>query len=334
MSRYSVFKGVLCIAACFFGFISMAAEPVRISLPSEAVVHGRDVRLAAVADLSGSSGPVTRQIADLDLIRLTDGEKTTSVTKESVRLRLLLAGVDEAAFEITGAESTRLQLQERVPWTDARLETMLGTLVAERMDVPAEEVKLQLVGPFLAALPESQRSRPALRLEAIPNASLRTGRMAIVVRLWDGSQLIGARTALCEVSRRYQVAVASKRLQRQQILQSGDVRFEEKFLTQPVWTISPTGWEGKRLVRDLDAGDVVQEHLLTGGDVPKQQQAVRMRDSVQVIARSGNVRVTLQSGEALQGGDVGDVVLVRNRTSNAVMSGVIQANGQVEIVLE
>jgi hypothetical protein len=58
-----------------------------------------------------------------------------------------------------------------------------------------------------------------------------------------------------------------------------------------------------------------------------------MREIVSVTARCRALEVTLQAAEALQNGNVGERILLRNPESKRVIAGTVIGPGQVEIDL-
>ena len=89
----------------------------------------------------------------------------------------------------------------------------------------------------------------------------------------------------------------------------------------------------------MSAGEIVtRQHLAAQVAVPAtarsaSQPLVKPRDVVRVTARKGSLTVTLHQAEALQSGEAGQLVRVRNLASNRVVVGKVVAAGEVEVAL-
>jgi flagella basal body P-ring formation protein FlgA len=312
---------------------AVRAEPLTITLPAEASVRDRHVRLADVVRITGGQPAEAAAMAQTDLLLLEDPAQETVVSRERIRVRVLLAGWDHVPLVFTGAESVKITLEETPAWTDIRIEEAIRGMLAEAMHVPQDDLQVRLTEPFLESLPSSVSPGPAFRPDPVPPHRLTLGRAAVHVRLWQGEQLVGSKLTTCTVLRRFRVPVAAAALPRLHPLSAEDVTLEDRFLTEPPGDVEPRLLEGRLLRQALSPGEVVTARGLTPATARPVQAAVRPRDQVQVVARSGSVRVTLQSAEALQSGSVGDVIRVRNVSSNNVVSGTVLAPGQVEIRL-
>lgn len=122
-----------------------------------------------------------------------------------------------------------------------------------------------------------------------------------------------------------QVLVSSRPLARGDIVGPGDVRQEERDITRLgygyIENLQQIG--GRSLARPLNAGTVLSPGLLNG------RQTVRAGDQVQLIAQLGGIEVRTE-GMALDGGDTGARLRVRNVRSGRVIDGVVLAAGEVQ----
>jgi flagella basal body P-ring formation protein FlgA len=109
--RYFVIPWLVFLAAWLGGADSSvfaqrtapAAEPVTILLFSKAVVDDSVVTLEQIAKLSGGPDTVRKRLAKLDVAEFRLGAAHATVLSEQVGFRLLLAGMSQAEFRLTGA---------------------------------------------------------------------------------------------------------------------------------------------------------------------------------------------------------------------------------------
>jgi flagella basal body P-ring formation protein FlgA len=107
-------------------------------------------------------------------------------------------------------------------------------------------------------------------------------------------------------------------------LQAEDVTLDRRDVTAVHDALSdPAAVEGLSSRRSLRAGDVLRKTFLVAPTLVKRGDAVR------IVARQGNIEVTVP-GEALDTGAQGDTVRVRNTTTGAVIRARVIAAGAVE----
>src|ERR1700722_16153929 len=83
-----------------------ATDPVTVALLPQAVSDDDLVCLGQIAKLSGGSEAARARIGRLDIVGFKLGPSPGGVAQEQVRFRLLLAGIDEARFNLQGSKRT------------------------------------------------------------------------------------------------------------------------------------------------------------------------------------------------------------------------------------
>jgi flagella basal body P-ring formation protein FlgA len=124
------------------------------------------------------------------------------------------------------------------------------------------------------------------------------------------------------------ILVASENLGRGTILEDFDFRFDERDISSlrktPV--TRPADAIGKELKYSLTTGAPL---ALEGMKRPK---VIRRGDQVLMVAESGVLQIN-QQGEAMQDGEVGKLINVRNSDSRRVIQAVVVSSGKVKIQL-
>lgn len=306
---------------------------VTVHLPEQIAVPEGVVRLADLATITGASKRDIARVSHVDVLGLDERRTDVSLTRERIRLRLLLAGWDEPQVQFSGAEVVHVSVIEEQPWSDLRVEEEIRRVLVRQMGLPVDDLQVRLSAPFLETLPEPMQVGSDWRPDPLPPLRPGLGHMAITIRLWRGDQLVGARLAHCDVLRRFQVPVATATFGPMHQISQSDLHMEERFLSQQPAQLPVDQIVGRVLRTQVQVGDVIADRHLMPPSTVSDLPLIRPRDRVQVVARSGPLRVTLQAAEALESGREGQMIRLRNPTSNTVISGTVLADGRVEIVL-
>ncbi len=122
-----------------------------------------------------------------------------------------------------------------------------------------------------------------------------------------------------------QVLVTTRPLARGDSVGAGDVHTEERDITRLGYGYveSLEQIAGRSLARPLNAGTVLQPGQLNG------REMVRAGDQVELVAQLDGIEVRT-TGQALDGGDTGARLRVRNGHSGMIVPGVVLAAGQVK----
>jgi flagella basal body P-ring formation protein FlgA len=177
----------------------------------------------------------------------------------------------------------------------------------------------------------AQQMNSRLRLTAcphalqtqLPNLQGMTSRIAVAVSCHvDASWTIRVPVQL-QVYR--QVLVTTRPLARGDTVTAGDVHSEEREVTRLGYGFIENldQISGRSLARPLSAGSVLEPGQLNG------RQMVRAGDQVQLIAQLDGIEVRT-SGLALNGGDKGSRLRVRNDNSGIIIDGVVLGVNEVQ----
>ena len=122
-----------------------------------------------------------------------------------------------------------------------------------------------------------------------------------------------------------QVLVTTRPLARGDSVGPGDVHSEERDITRLGYGYveSLDQVAGRSLARPLSPGTVLQPGQLNG------REMVRAGDQVELVAQLDGIEVRT-TGQALDGGDTGTRLRVRNEHSGLIVPGIVLAAGEVK----
>jgi flagellar basal body P-ring formation protein FlgA len=164
--------------------LTQESGPVAIALHSEVVVDDSLVTLAQIAKLSGGTETARRRLGYLDITEFKLGCAHMTVLSEQVRFRLLLAGMTETQFRLSGAQRTIIMESDEPATLRKVLAAAQQGLLAE---YPGDPAQLTLIPGKGVNVPSVElRKGERLRFEAsaktpIPRAGTARMEVALVV---------------------------------------------------------------------------------------------------------------------------------------------------------
>jgi flagella basal body P-ring formation protein FlgA len=195
--------------------------------------------------------------------------------------------------------------------------------VAAVRHLGAESLSVQPTGvlPPSVAVPDG---RVELRVRTRPGAEL-AGTVSPTVDVWVDGVLARSVSVPVRIGILGDVLVAARALGRGHPLTPEDVRIERRDVTGPQDPLRELAdIEGRITVRPIAQGESMLPSLL------ERPPLVRRGDIVLVTAEGRGLRVTAQ-GEAKQDGKSGDVIRVRNLTSNRDVIGQVDGERSVRV---
>lgn len=124
------------------------------------------------------------------------------------------------------------------------------------------------------------------------------------------------------------MAVASRNLQRGQLVSDGDIEVSVLDASQyrQGYTSNPEDIIGKEIKYPVSKGDAFRESML---DAPL---AIRRGDEVSVEALAGSIRV-VTTGTAVSDGRIGQKIRIKNNQSARILSATVIGAGKVQSIL-
>lgn len=332
----------------FVGVATAAAGPpgpVVLVLRPEATVAQAAVRIADVAELRGGDELLRRQLAALDLAVLTAERAELRLPRQQLAFRMQLAGFPATAFRLEGAEHSVVRWQvpqatgEPAPLAIAEPESEISAAdvtsaalahLQSRLPWPAEQVQLQLSQPVILPAVNWQPDEP-VRLQAeLPAHSQLAGRVRVDVALYAQQERRAIVPVYFDVQLQGEVAVAKRRIEAGETLNADNLHADRRAINSRAAV--PTYQEclaGQRAKRVLAPGQVL---VRTDLDVATAESPVliRPRDLLRIVTRVGAMQIST-SGEALQEGKAGQIIRVRNTSSNRIIQARVVERGIVEV---
>lgn len=305
----------------------------RIVVPAQAAVGQLKFSLGQVADISCRDLQLKRRISAIDVGEFSDSESVKKISLSFIAIRLQLSGIPSSAFQIDGAKDCQVEYQLPSALTDFEVEAAGGQAFRDALGGEAKDVRVRLTGPFMSALPKGIKDKPGLRAEVMPPIKGRLGMVSTLVRLWDGNDMVMARQTKFEVLQRQNVAVTLASVRRDQPISQRNVRLESRFVSKPVDQPTQEDLVGKIARRDLKPGQTLSLTDLKKPVSRSNTTAVKSRDTIEVEAVAGRLKVRLRAATALQSGAIGDLIQFRNLESGRVRTGRIVGNGKVQVQL-
>lgn len=323
-----------------------AGEPVYVALRSTVTTSHDPILLGDVADVLTRDSSFKQHLARVDVADGPEVGSSVEVTKKQIELRLRLAGLEPDRFRVIGASKARVQsatvAQQSTPVEQARLLGPTGTpwdqivlqeLVTELSDlwqVPPDRIRATL----LKALPVSKQIDAASvdSIEVVVSALQKPGNMRPRVSLFANGVLLDVWNVSAEALLVHDVVIVVNTIQQGQIITSADVTVAKRPLRQSGQLVELNESLGKTARRALEPGHVIQSHDLVDQRVSS-QSLIKARDAVRLVVRKGGVVVVLSDGQALQPGNPGDFIRVRNPRSRQVVVGRVTEAGEVSVRL-
>lgn len=306
-----------------------SAGEMLIQLNSSATVTSTQVLLRDVATVT-SADTARKGAAEALEIRLLDIlNESEAVTAKSIRTRLVLAGWDLDEFRLSGAPSVEVSFREPRILHDADIEAQAHETLCKALGADDEDLSVLLQNAFVQSLPAAIRETEGLRAEIVPPRK-GLGMVSMQIQLWKDKELLTTRTAAFEVRRRHRVAVARVSLTREVPLNENTVQFENRFLSTEVDELNESQVLGRSLRSTVVAGSILQMRDMQTS-ASRSQAMIKKGEPVQVIAIVRNLRTSLRDAEALQDGNLGDRIRLKNRESGQEISGQVLGPGQVLI---
>ena len=310
--------------------VPAADNSVRVALVRTAAVPHRIVHVGDIAEVSGGNPAIRRKIAELDVTELLTPRSVEKISKEQIALRVRLSGVRHPEFTVTGAERVHVSLREEREISDQMVLDMLRPKLAAALHVGSDDVELRLTRPLPTSLVSSGWDDATLKPFLPP--ALRPGQLNLKVGVYRKQRLVQSVGVAVDLRLLRDVFVADRRLAPGEQITHDNVRRERRPLTGTASSDFAEDAIGKTLRRGLREGDLLLRSNLTT-KTTQRQVAIRSRDVVSLVARKGNLHVSLQGAQALQAGAIGEVIRVRNPQSGKVITGRVVDGSTVEIRL-
>ena len=312
------------------------ADSVIIHLKPSVKVDHDVVVIGDVADVTASTAALEKRIKSLDLLDREDCGPREAVAGRHVQARVLIAGfVDRRSFTVSGASECEVSFGTSgvVPASAQR--------ASHPDDISAQAVhalsKAWLASPgdvevkVVSSPSESQAAIPDAYPELELPARVEPGRVQARIRWLREGRIERIDQVTFETRLRQTVVLAAHNVDRGIPLRAQDVVEDKRMLNSRVEQFHAEQVVGLVARRGLSQGEQIAAKDLAA---QKSAPLVQPRNGVKVVARKGLLAVTLQMAEALEPGNKGDVIRLRNLQSGQIITGRVVSSQEVEIPLD
>jgi flagellar basal body P-ring formation protein FlgA len=332
--RCASLQVVLPVFAIFVlpGLAGDCAAQITVRLHREPVVSQREVRLDDIATITAASPRVMAAIGSVDVASIPLPEVGTTVSSSFIRIRLMLAGWQKSALVVEGPEAVLITYEKSHPVTDVDVERAARDAMLIMPGTDEDNLQVRLTDVFMATLSPQLRERGGLRVEVSSPVRAQLGQVSMRVRVWKGENVVAQRVARFRVMKRQRVAVTRVSLQRDSIIEEGDVQFENRFLSTVADEPKEADVYGYSVRSAIGSGKILSlRDLRKPVQRTRNGYAVKTRDSVRVTAVGNGLKIRLAKAEALESGRVGQTIRLRNSVSNKEIFGRVVEAGEVVI---
>ena len=329
-SSRSRIVGIVTFACCLLVIdVSIVfAGHVRIHLKPEAVVHSSEVRLQDVATLMGDDAD-TAKLGAIEVHLISPESSGDSFDAHKVNIRLILSGLSYDDFTLTGATDCTVTIRPPDRLTDTDVESQALLTIARMMGVDEKDVTVRLQNTFIQSLPPEVRDKDGLKLVVVPPRK-GLGIVQVQIQIWDEDKMLSTRTATLDIRRRHRVAVAKVSLTRDMPLDEYTVQFENRYLPMETDELDVTQVIGQQVRSTVSAGSVIQMRDIQAARKSARTLVAR-GELVRVHAVAGRLETVFRNAEAMQNGNLGDFIKLKNRDSGQEIVGQVVSPGTVRI---
>lgn len=297
-------------------------------MKAAASVHEGQVFLGSIATVSCNDSRLRQQVEDTEVKVLDLSLPSEIITRQSIKIRLVLSGIPMEDIQFYGAEKAVVAFAPVQFLTDKQIEDEAIQTLCKTMNVTPEDLRVVLQNGFVQALPESLREMDGVKITILPPAYKTLGQVMMTVQLRKNNEVLMTRSAVFDVRRRHRVAVAQVSLSRELPLNESNIQFENRFMPTEVDELQPSQVYGKSIRGSVVAGSIIQLRDLQLSSRSDSDLLIRKGDTVQVIATARRLRTSIRNIEALENGRLGEQIRMRNRDSGKEIVGDVLGPGQ------
>ncbi|MEZ6119276.1 MAG: flagellar basal body P-ring formation chaperone FlgA [Pirellulaceae bacterium] len=314
---------------------SMTATPIGaeclITVLPSAEANDPIITIADVARITGGTAALQQRIGQLDLVEFGSHLDSLPVSAELVRMRLRVDGLES---RVTGAESSIVRRADEVPLDDAVLSTCRLEFAAA-LGISETQLVVDLAQP-LPKLSEILRGTnvdaAAAYVEPQMPDRVRLGRQRIPLHVYSGDRLVKVVNATVQARIERTFVMTRRPIEKDQLIQADDLREETRLVTQLTDGNSLEDFVGRTLNRAMPAGlEMRTTYLASKPEATLGPVVVKRRDVVRIVAKKGKLTVIVNNGECMQDGRMGDLIRVKNVSTNKILVGQVVNGREVHI---
>ena len=305
---------------------------VSIELKPSSLVNQETVKLADVAVVRSGNMGLQQVVEQVEVYELRDLNSAKKVTQLNIRARLVLAGLTLDQIRFSGPNETEVRFGEPDYVTDEAIETEAHRVLCQEMGLESLDLTVQLQNAMMQTMTPAIQNMNGLKVKVVPPNKITLGIVTMGVQFWNNNQILITRYATFNVRKRHHVAIARASLSKEYPLDIGAVEFEERYLAEPTDELSMDQIRGRNVKAVVPAGAVLQLKDLQTSRTGK-AIAIKKGDPVKVTASNGRLKLQMSNAEAITEGGVGEIIELRNRSTERTFSGEVTSPGHVTVRL-
>ena len=298
--------------------IAVGQSFVRIQLHSGVVpCPEQTIRLKHLANFQFGSTRQSRlatAIASVDIDAFDHGQDQIRMTKEQVKIRLLLAGFRPSQFEIVGPAIIRAAYVSQTQRRDS-LESRLHQQLSNYYQIPGQDLTVT-IDPKANEQLMAQGGFLAIRLGRSMPLELTPGKQTLPVVLEVGSQQGTAMNIPVTIALVRDLVVARQNISRGEVLTNENIQSVRRPVSdRNVRLVSFEHVIGKEVQSDVPQYALIKPNLVRTGSSIK-QYAIRKNSRIIIIIRRGRLQLVLKDARALDNGNPGESITVVNPSTD------------------
>ena len=301
----------------------VAAAPPVVSLHAESTVRGPEIRLREIADIHADDPSAAERLGAIEVGRAPLPGLSRTLDQAYLKSRLRLAGVDLRQIVLDAPPSISVATASQAVSASELFSAVRDTIVAAR---PEDAARLAIQSAASAGAPLAvPAGRLELRVRPRPGNEW-TGSVSAPVEIWIDETLHRTVFVPVKITQVTEVLVAVRGVPRGTPLTGDDVRIERREVgtgQEPLRDVSSLA--GRQAARPIAAGEVLMVASV-------EQPALVKRGEVVLLAVEGRGLRAVTQGEAKEDGKEGQLIRVRNLTSNREVYGQVDGPRSVRIL--
>ncbi len=283
-----------------------------------------------VAEITGGTSSLRQQVGDLDLDEFTDLQRPLLINSRTIRYRIILAGIDESQFRLSGSAKTHARFSETID-VDERIRQALIEQLAQQFQLPEDSFELTILSSLGLVTSNAKLDPGTLTVVPKFRAEMPVGRQTVDVRLSDAT----GRSLTVKVS--VKISVFRDLVMAKQNISRGETLTEENItrVRRPVEShqVRFASYEqslGKEAQSSIQQFSLLKAQYVRNAQ-PKSTYVVQRNDRLNIHIQRGAMRVTLKNARAMEKGKIGDFIQFVNPKSNKPVFARI-VNGSIAVV--
>ncbi len=317
---------VAIVVSLFISSANLAFGQTEIRLAQREVrCFEKAVKLKHIAEVSSTNPRIAAKIKELDIDQIEEDQNTIKVSKEQVRIRLVLSGIKDSQFQLSGHDS--LTVVAARPTSKRKSVTKaLTTQIAEQFHMPHSNIQVTIDSKF-QMLDSSGFDFDSIQVQQEFGNELPLGKRKVETTVRDLNGELQALRIPVTVAVFRDLVVAKKNISKGQTLTPRDVvSVRRPVMRRNVKLASYEQVLGMQAQTDIQQHELIKSNLVRQNK-PASSFVIKRNSYVNIVARRGSLSVVLKDAKALENGKIGEkITLVNPKTKERVVGKVLDSS--------